>query len=111
MTSQSYPNKIVRQAVDNAFDAMLRAGEFPKVAFKQRASNPSLDNTEYNKHWAAFVHAVDKWLKSVGVSNGFHTKTTKAAYEVLWVAPCSHHAGRNHQRHRVRFPAPQSVEV
>ena len=81
MTAQSNPNSLVKTAVANAFERLLRAGELPAVQFKWRPSgNCSFDNTEYNKHWAAYMQAVDRELKKNGFQHGIHQKTTAAIY-------------------------------
>jgi hypothetical protein len=110
----AYPNKLVRAAVNNAFDAMLRAGQFPAVQYKLRPSgNCSYDNTEYNKHWASFVRCVDKWLKSVGFTNGAYTGTTKAAYEVAVsrAVACITPEEIIRGTQVAKFPVPETVEV
>jgi hypothetical protein len=81
MTAQSNPNNLVRTAVNNAFERMLRAGVLPAVEYKFRPSgNCSYDNTEYNKHWSSFMKIVDAKLKQAGFRDGIHQKTSSPNY-------------------------------
>ncbi len=81
MAAQANPNGMVRNTVSNVFWEQLKAGEYPRICFKQKpGQGMSYDNTEYNKHFSSFMRLVDAELKKLGFTHGIHTKNPGVAY-------------------------------